>query len=310
MFTVYGIMVLYNKPLLESNTFNSLMKLLDHEEFLIYTESALEDANKNVESKAGFELIIVDNSEPEKISAADNAKTQIAVKQRNCTYISMDGNKGLPKAYNAALDVIKAKNSDMIGFAMLLDDDTEISKSYLQEVFSQVEFGAQIEVGNKYAAEKLMAGVYLPVIYDEIGMMSPSTLRRYYAHRAMCKPEEILDKRLCGINSGMLISLGIFRTYRYNEKMFLDYVDHIFIRDMRDAGVRMEVLYDAVLNQHFSGNIHTVPQARKRFKIFKKDVWIFCKESPAGWLTYLYIIIRRKMKFVKQYDDWKLFFTM
>lgn len=65
-----------------------------------------------------IEILIVDNS-------TSNYGNKAYCENKNIKYISMGGNQGLSKAYNAAIDL--SKDKDVI---ILFDDDTDVTKQY------------------------------------------------------------------------------------------------------------------------------------------------------------------------------------
>jgi GT2 family glycosyltransferase len=95
-------------------------------------------------------LILVDNSTkeyPNEHLAADFA----------WRYISMGGNKGLEKAYNRAIEAV----DDQAAMICLFDDDSEIN----QEYFDCLKTAAMNEPDTQ---------VFLPLVYDNDGLMSPN----------------------------------------------------------------------------------------------------------------------------------------
>ncbi|WP_347046798.1 glycosyltransferase family 2 protein [Blautia obeum] len=67
-------------------------------------------------------MLVVDNSTSDFGNKAYCSK-------KNIDYISMDGNKGLSKAYNAAVDACKEKDA-----IILFDDDTEVTEEYFEKL--------------------------------------------------------------------------------------------------------------------------------------------------------------------------------
>ena len=131
--------------------------------------------------------------------------------------------------------------------------------------------------------------------------MSPSMMKKYYCHRAIGGDVwKIRQNELCGINSGMVIYLGIFRKYRYNEALFLDYVDHNFIRDMRKRHCKIHIV-DTCLYQSFSSNIYDEQKELARLKIFEKDIRAFYRKGFVSKAFFHYTMIRRKMKLALKY---------
>jgi glycosyltransferase involved in cell wall biosynthesis len=202
----------------------------------------------------------------------------------------MNGNKGLSKAYNAAIDYLVTQPSQESSLVVLLDDDTHIGNDY----FEAMEKSASLN-----------ADIYLPVVLDQMGILSPSIMKKYRCRR--CKNlKQLNEKNICGINSGMAIKESLFKGYRYNEKIFLDYVDHSFIRDMKELGKKVEVV-DTTLQQNFSSITDSYEQTIKRFNIFKKDIRVFYSRGINDRLVYLYIILRRKLGIFLKFKNLSVF---
>ena len=202
------------------------------------------------------DLIVCDNS-------TKDYANKLLVEQDGYIYLNMHGNVGLSKAYNRALDKIKESDPSYKGYIMLLDDDTYIPAEYFQALSAAIK---------RYGSH-----IFLPIVKDEIGVLSPSMMKKYYCHRAIGDVHRIKKTEICGINSGMAIRKDVFDDYRYNEDLFLDYVDHNFIRDMRKKNVQITIL-DVTLHQKFSSNSDSKEKALIRFSIFKKDINAFYKK--------------------------------
>lgn len=215
------------------------------------------------------------------------------VERDGYTYIDMHGNCGLSKAYNRALDRIKMDNPKMEGYVMLFDDDTFIPADYFEKMSQVIESGR--------------ADIYLPIVEDEVGILSPSIMKKYYCHRAPSDVWSIKKDELCGINSGMVIRLAVFRKYRYDEGIFLDYVDHNFLRDMRKYKRKVEIV-DTRIKQTFSSNTDPKEKAMVRFKIFKKDINRFYAHGFWNRFFFYYVITRRKMQLTRKYRDPRIMF--
>lgn len=246
---LHTIIVLYNKFINDSLSFNCI---------------------KNI---PGINIVICDNSNEKKYLVNKNICTEYS----NVNYINMNGNKGLPAAYNAAINNIKSNEN---GWLCLFDDDTFIPESYFRILTEYIQ--------------KNPVDIYLPKIYDEIGLLSPCIMKKYFCHRAN-NINEIKSSEISGINSGMAISLRIFKDYRYDENYFLDFVDHAFIRDMRILDKKISIL-PCTLKQNFAANTTNIHSLQTRFKILKKDLKYFYSKLRFGLLYYHYIILRRKTR--------------
>lgn len=222
---IYCLIVLYNKSINDSITFKSL---------------------KDIDN---LNIIICDNS----TKNFDNAKY---VKDYNCIYFNMNGNKGLSKAYNIAIDFLKEKS----GILCLFDDDTDIPKDYFDVLLNKLKSSD--------------ADIFLPIVYDSVGILSPCKMNDLKVER-INKIEELNSRNITGINSGMAIDLNVFKEYRYNEKFFLDYIDHDFLRSMKQKNKKIDIL-ETKINQNFSGSTNpSVESSLHRFKIYKKDFKYF-----------------------------------
>ena len=96
----------------------------------------------------------------------------------------------------------------------------------------------------------------------------------------------------------MAVSLRLFDNYRYDERIFLDGVDHRFVEDMRQRG-ELLTLIDYTCEQAFSG--HERPPlsgALNRFSIFARDeAYILRGRKTDFWR----VAGRRALKLTVQY---------
>lgn len=217
-------------------------------------------------------VIVCDNS-------TRDYQNQSAVKSDGYTYIDMHGNKGLSKAYNVALDVLQNKT----GYVILLDDDTILNEEYYNSVLN------------------LSCDIALPIVMDEKSILSPSKVNDGVVSR--WDGQEIL-KQFTAINSGMIIRLDVFKTYRYDEHLFLDYVDHNFMLDMQDKDIK---ILDAKIKQNFSGNdVSNIESSLIRLKIFKKDSKYFYRHNTR---KYVFVVLKRKLHLCMQYHSVRFLFA-
>lgn len=221
---------------------------------------SLNDANVNV--------VICDNS-------TEDYKNEEYAKAKGYIYLNMQGNRGLAVAYNSAVNHLV----DRDGFICLFDDDTIVLPDYFLKL--------------KDAILKTQADIYLPVLYDNMGILSPAEMRGVFVKRVK-DIKKLHKNNITGINSAMAINLDVFKEgYRYNEGYFLDYIDHDFLRAMKRLGKKIEVL-DVKLKQDFSGSSFVDKEASlKRFKIYKKDFKKFCGENFFGEICAFFVIIKR-----------------
>lgn len=223
-----------------------------------------------LENCRNLKLVICDNS------TLPLNNQQVAVEYENVTYLSMGGNAGLSKAYNRAMDALRETD----GYVCLFDDDTRVGENYFNAL--------------RRAIDESHADIYLPTVYDEIGLLSPCNQQGAKSIRVASL--DALDRQhMTGINSAMAIHLSVFANYRYDEGYFLDYVDHAFLRDMREQGKRIEVFATDIF-QNFSANSDPNKEsARTRFRIFYKDCYRFCNRSFSARVQGIRIIMKRWM---------------
>ena len=237
--SVYAVVVIYNKSCEHSITCCNLSEI----DFI--------------------NILVIDNS------TSDFGNMEYCL-NKGWHYKSMDGNKGLSKAYNAALDILTGNE----GILVWLDDDTDVDVNY---------FHALINSANEMAN----FDIFLPIVKDETGILSPCIIKKFQTIRIK-ELNGVLPAEISAINSGMAIRLSVFKEYRYNESYFLDYIDHAFLRDMKNNGIRLKLL-DTRINQCFSDNeFSDVSSALKRFSIFLKDFRLFCSASFVGMIYYTF----------------------
>ena len=247
----YTVIVIYNKNYKQSESF----------------KTAVLNINKT-------HIILCDNS------TKDYRNSEVVNEYPDVVYNDMNGNIGLSKAYNRAIDTIPDNDC----FVVIFDDDTSIPIDYYDK------FKTEIIDNPNYS-------IYVPLIYDSVGLLSPNIMKKNYNHRANSL-SDIRTCDLCAINSGMVIRRSLFKQIRYNEKQFLDYVDFSFIRDAKAIGESIKVVDSVVLQQDFSATIYDRGKELKRFLILKKDLKVYYEKSK---IYYLYIILRRKIKLCLKY---------
>lgn len=246
--SIYAVVVVYNISCSQSKTCQCLTEQKD------------------------INVMVMDNS------TRDYQNEQYCL-QQGWSYYSMQGNKGLAKAYNRVLDELDKKQGIVVWF----DDDTIVPKGYFNEL--------SIAVQNHPEAD-----IFVPKIYDEKAMLSPCLIKGYSVSRLADADDYNSLENLTAINTGMACRLSLFEHYRYDERYFLDCIDHAFIRDMKKRGHNIFV-FNTKLAHRFSDNIHDNKQAdMTRFKIFARDFALFCSNDIAGRCFYIYKMLARGFK--------------
>ena len=212
--------------------------------------------------------------------------------ERNWTYLGGDGNKGLSVAYNGAVDFLKSSAKD--GFLCLFDDDTAVDCGY----FSALRTACSVFPEAK---------IFVPLIYSAQRLLSPSRLGKSHQTSLFSSEEQALGYQgadLTAINSGMALSLSLFESYRYDENIFLDGVDHSFLEDMKRNGERIHV-FPFRCDQNFSGDERPSKEsALNRFRIFARDYrYIFRNRKR----SYRFLVGKRALRLALRYRSFSFF---
>ena len=221
--------------------------------------------------------VIIDNS------TGDYGNSDFC-RKNGLPYISMDGNKGLSKAYNKAIDFL----SENVRYIQWFDDDTDIPDGF----FLKAE---------QYVAEHSETDVFVPVVVSGIEkeILSPSRMINAYTYKVK-DIEELKEKEFSAINSGMIVSMDVFLKYRYDERIFLDCIDHDFMCYCWKNNVQIEIIKDLILVQNFSGDERSDRRASlKRYRIFARDFRIFRKKNHCSMLSTEYILFKRWINIIR-----------
>lgn len=156
-----------------------------------------------------IEILIVDNS-------TSNYGNKAYCENKNIKYISMGGNQGLSKAYNAAIDL--SKDKDVI---ILFDDDTDVTKQYFEQLQIALDSNPDVDI-------------FAPIIYGQDGVIySPNRYNFMRSQYIQEISQEIPQEEFNAIASCLAIRMRVFQNYRFNEKLFVDQVDQNFFYDQR-----------------------------------------------------------------------------
>ncbi len=199
-------------------------------------------------SGVDVEIVIVDNSE-------QNLHNDEICKTLGYNYISMNGNKGLSKAYNAAIENTK---SDII---VLFDDDTNVNEKYF-------------EVLDKAVSENTDADIFAPIVYGQDGVIYSPNEFNFLRNHFIDTPEQVVSQeRFNAIASCLAIRRRVFEDYRFNEILFVDQIDQYFFCEQRKLG-RKFVKLDVEIHQNFyqRGKTLDPESAWKRVRLRLIDV--------------------------------------
>lgn len=218
----------------------------------------------NIKSRSDLDILFMDNS-------TSSTSNQQYCEMHGLQYISMYGNKGLSKAYNKAIE--KTSNSDVL---ILLDDDTDIPYEYFDKLKKALLDFPEIDV-------------FVPIIKGQDGIIYSPNSYNFFKNKLIDVPEKkINQEKFNAISSCMAIRMDVFKNYRYNEKLFVDEVDHCFCREQREQGRKFGIL-DVVVEQHFHQRekIISPKDAWNRIGIRITDIFRHARIMGGGKYTFL-----------------------
>ena len=221
-------------------------------------------------------LLIADNSVDQSILASNEGCTLPV------TYIPCGGNVGISKAYNKALGTIK----DSSFRVMLSDDDTLFSQEYMENMYEAS--------GKDENRDRLFCGL----IDTNNGWMSPRTIRTTNAAFPFMlrKPVPGVYSNRNPVNSGLCIPGHLISSIGgYDERLFLDYVDYLFMDKIRAKGYGEVLLVPGKIVQDFSGFSDDIDSTLKRWEIFRKDFTTYCELTHKSWFYKNYLLARRSV---------------
>ena len=202
----------------------------------------------------------------------------------------MQGNSGLSKAYNKVLDYLKEQDGIVIWF----DDDTDIT----QEYFDMLDKEAKI---------KKEVSIFVPIIRGQDGKYWSPNRARFFKNKQLNDiKNEIDDKVFNAINSCTAVRLNIYKDYRYDEKLFLDQVDHNFFYDMRKNNVKFCKM-ETIINHNFSmkNTLTSIENLKKRYEIMIPDFLVYSSKTKPMLILGMIKVCGWGVREAKKYKDYK-----
>lgn len=239
-----------------------------------------------------FKQVVFDNSTNEEI----RKKNEQYCKANGFYYETVGENVGLPKAYNY---VIKRylKDGDWLS---IMDDDTEISDKYFEEVNRLTKTGNCL--------------YYLSIFKYRYRRYGPKHIVDVSKYKVKpTKDGEHAEGYLLGINSCSLYSAKLFKQIGlFDEDLFMDYVDIDICFRATNAGIETETI-DAELVQHFfSKEKHPYKSVKNRLSIQKHDARVFYKKDIVkGRVRKRFLYHKDILKFITLYSlyNWWFWFV-
>ncbi|MGO5246029.1 glycosyltransferase [Prevotella sp. LCP21S3_D2] len=214
-------------------------------------------------------LLVFDNSEnPQNI-------TSIAPE---AIYIHNESNIGLSACYNRAAKYAKDHDYEWLLF---LDQDTDFTEVAISDYLKAIERNPSC----KMFAPMVKCGDYT---------MSPTSIKFHFATLTKNSYQGILDlASMSIINSGMCVSVNAFEECGgYNEKVFLDYSDHEFLRRFKKKNSEAYILPFS-LRQDFSAQSDDWMKSLKRFDLFCMSLKGCEKQTFGDRCSFLFVVSKR-----------------
>ena len=247
---------------------------------VIYNRSCADSETCRALAGCRVPVLIYDNS-------TRDMGNEAQCREKGWTYLGGKGNDGISKAYNGCIDHLKQQGKQ--GYLCLLDDDTQVSQAYFDAISSQTE------------------KIAVPLIYSAGRLLSPCRLSKGHRSRLFSDEKQAMEytgSDISAINSGMAVELSLFDGYRYDENIFLDGVDHTFLRDMAAKGHRPKVMNFSFTHEFSGDSKPPKAAALNRFRIYVRDYrYILREDFPA----YLALVGRRMLHLTVQYGSLDFF---
>lgn len=221
-------------------------------------------------------VVVCDNS-------TEKNQNRDVVERNGGHYIAMGENAGLARAYNRGITKIFKLGGQDKDYVCLFDDDSVLEDNYFETLREIVFRDAGM--------------LYLPVVEDGNGIMSPAVLPHLYCRRIKNSGELLKTPRrkLTGINSGMAVQLAVYKGFSYDERYFMDYIDHAFILEMRRRGIYPKLM-DTHIRQNFSAVVDDGRTALGRFERQRRDLKLFYEGRTCGRAAYFYVVAKKRLK--------------
>lgn len=206
-----------------------------------------------------MDILVIDNSEVKN----DNQKY---CGENGMRYLSMGGNKGLSKAYNAAID--HCGESDAV---VLLDDDTDVTADYFDKLYDALETQPEIDI-------------FAPIVRGQDGIIYSPNAFRFLRNRFISSAgEKVPQDAFNAIASCLCIRMRVFENYRFNEELFVDQVDQFFFCEQRKIGRKFGQLDTEILQNFYQRGAELTPEAGwKRLKLRIADIYRHAKLMGEG----------------------------
>lgn len=259
----------------------TVQEKVDFYAFVVLYNSTIDESRTCEELKSitghRIHVLILDNS------TRDYGNRGIS-QELGWQYLSMNGNAGLSVAYNAALDFLESQSCQ--GIYILFDDDTNVTQEYFDELEVDVVSYPETDI-------------FCPPIRAQDGRFySPNSYGLIKSHQIKRADDTVSQKHFNAINSCTAIRSAVFKNYRYDERLFLDQVDHKFFEDQRSLGRKFMKMHAIIQHQFSLQEAKETVSIERRYSLLVPDFLTFSSRSGfrlavgyikvAGWAVREY----------------------
>lgn len=231
---LYIVCVLYNQKIEEITSLNVFLSLAGKYSFI--------------------KLMVMDNSS--KAFLTQNRRACETTYKGRIRYVESGGNIGISKAYNKALRIIKDEKFHV----MWSDDDTLFSEEYLENVIKSIKAGRTDIISGIVRANGNVISPVKNLNFDVFKRTNRFDLKPGIHNNIYC------------INTGLTIKSSVFDAVGgYDERLFLDAVDHLFSDQLIEKGLNRIEIVSGSITQDFAAETDDLSAWKKRVRIYVRD---------------------------------------
>jgi GT2 family glycosyltransferase len=273
--SILSVIVLYNCGLAQSQSFSSLLQIL----------------NENPESAKHFSLVLYDNS-PQSQSHAISADFPIR-------YLHDPSNGGLASAYNFALSCAESEEREWL---LLLDQDTSLTSEFILELVESAKtLHSRGEVAAIVPKLRVNGRIDSPAS-DFFGLM-----RRQFSRPEQAMREEVVgiqQQPLCSYNSGSTLRVTALRAIGgFPAEFWLDFLDHAIFHALSAGGYRVYVMRATMTHDSSYSDINKLPLWRLRNILVARTLYVQKSGSFMDRLLYRIWLVRHSRTLRKSCKD-------
>jgi GT2 family glycosyltransferase len=237
-----------------------------------------------------IKLVIIDNS-----NNGINNK-QYLQEQQNIYYIKNEKNVGLCKGMNIGLDYLPSLDITPNDLVVFLNDDTGISPAFFTLLCKEYDSNS--------------GDIFAPIIIGQDGKFySPARQGFFKNHYIKNSQEVIPSSKYFAIMSGTSASWRILCNYRFDDRIFMDFIDNDFCYSQKKLGRVFKTL-NIILphNLALKNPKLSSKKIKQRYRIWIPDFLTYCKKRKIRLLGYLPNVGMRGIMFSFKSKDPGFFF--